>query len=61
MDGTAMANYVFQDEPLATKHHEALSNCLNAAINNPFINKTNLLASIPLSADTALASLRLLT
>ncbi|TIA39607.1 hypothetical protein D6C78_03154 [Aureobasidium pullulans] len=62
MDRTTIANYVFQDKPLITSHHEAaLSNCLDAAINNPFISKTNLLASIPLSADTALPSLRLLT
>ncbi|THW02430.1 hypothetical protein D6D26_04305 [Aureobasidium pullulans] len=62
MDRTTIANYVFQDKPLITSHHEAaLSSCLDAAINNPFISKTNLLASIPLSADTALPSLRLLT
>jgi acyl-CoA synthetase (AMP-forming)/AMP-acid ligase II/acetyltransferase-like isoleucine patch superfamily enzyme/acyl carrier protein len=62
MDRTAIANYVFQDKSITTSHNEAaLSNCLDAAMNNPYINKTNLLASIPLSNDTTLASLRFLT
>ena len=62
MDRTAIADYAFQGKQSSMSHNEtALSNCLNAAMNNPYINKTNLLASIPLSNDTALASLRLLT
>lgn len=61
MDRNSVIHYIINDKALAAEDQDLLTNCLNTALSDLNTNKVDLLASIPLSTHTSLASLRLLT